>query len=415
MSSKLEYQERLFAISGELRFLKLIVSFMILFAAANYISFWRLLGVPGIPPLLLLFYRVLDLLTILAFLYFCGSRVRISAADYLLMIFATYPFFIGFLRGQFSLTFGNDIAIYFMFITKIFMMRTAIERIHAVQDISEAFQPLMRKLVLWCIVIAIMLIGSLLLLRLSGFSFYYQSPAELTFAAALVLSKGNIFMFIFIVFLSLLAGKRMVLVGLLCMGLIALLANSRVRYASFRFLLLISFFAPFLYYLSNLMIGVELDFLDKITGTFRLVERALNRTDRFMDVLMFVDPLRFAEYVSLKPHLTGLNLWFGNGYGFRYELDPEFLKRFGYTLDTTVTNAHFTPLAIVAKFGLVGLILCLMIMCKVLFQKDTNSSYLIIASKLAFVAIIVQSMFAFSFFVNYFTAFYIAIVTARKP
>ena len=415
MSGKLLHPKKVCTLSGELRFLKLIITFMILFAAANYVSFWRLLGIPGIPPLLLLFYRILDLITIIAFLYFCGSRVRISGADYLLMIFALYPFFIGFQREQFSLTFGNDIAIYFMFVAKIFMIRTAIERICAAQDISKVFQPLVRKLVLWCIVIAIMLIGSLLLLTFSGFSFYYQSPAELTFAAALVLSKGNILMFIFIVFLALLAGKRMIIIGLLSMGLVAILANSRVRYASFRFLLLITFFSPIIYYLLNFMIGVELDFLDKITGTYRSVERALNRTDIFLEFLMFVDPIRFAEYVSLKPHLTGWNLWVGNGYGFRYELDPEFLNRFGYTLDATVTNAHFTPLAIVSKFGLVGLVLCLMIMFKVLFQKNTNSSYLIYASKLAFVAMLVQSIFAFGFFINYFTAFYVAILTARKP
>lgn len=399
------------SIRGELRVLKIAVLLMIIFAALNYIAFFRLVGVPGIPPLLLLLYRGMDLTIVLVFLVFCGSRVKIKGIDFLLAVFACYPFLIGLVQGNLSITFAHDTAIFFFFIAKIIIFRTILIRISAVVDFDTVFQKFSRKLVFWSALIALILLGTATVMLARGESFYYQAPAELTFAGALLLAQGKIFAYLFFLVLALAAGKRMVMIGLLVMGLIAVLRNSRVRSELFRFAVVAVVLASLVIIFAGTESSAELTFVDKILGTFRQLYYAMEMSENFFEILMLMDPARYAEYVSLKPHLTGWSLWFGNGYGFRYELDTAFLAEFGYADGGEVTNAHFTPLAIAAKFGLLGVLIWFALIATVLTSRFDHRSFVQYASRLAFLSVIVQSFFAFSFFINFFVPFYIAMAT----
>jgi hypothetical protein len=396
------------SIRGELRVLKISVFLMILFASLNLVALLRLLGTPGLPPLLLLLYRLMDAIIVISFLMYCRQRVKVQGTDLLMIIFATYPFLIGIAKGNLSITFANDTVIYYLFIAKIVIFRTILLRIQAVTDLDVVFKKLAARLIFWCALFGLVSLSLALLLLGTSSGRYYQAPAEITFAAALALAQGNAITYLVFLMIALAAGKRMVMIGLITIGLFGIFTHARTRRAAARTLFVtavLSFIA-----VASSLLNSDLVFLDKIMGTARLVERAVEQSDSLLEIIMYTDPLRFAEYVSLAPYLTDWSLWLGNGYGFRYGLDYDFAREFGLVTNTDVTNAHFTPLAIVAKFGSVGLIIWVVFVLRLLVSPAVGRSVLATACWLAFISIIVQSMFAFSFFINIFTPFYVAVL-----
>lgn len=413
MSDQAANSADLSSIRGELKVLKITVFFMIVYAATNFASILRLLGVPGLPPLLLLQYRVMDMLILIAFLVYCRPKIKVRGIDLFLLIFATYPFFIGLARGNYSLTFLNDTVIFYFFLAKVVILRTIVSRISVVTDLDSVFTKLARKLVFWCGLIGAILLAAGVILLGGSSDYYYQAPSELTFAAAIVLAQGNIVAFLFFLTIALAAGKRMVMVGLLVMAAFAVLGlHSNLRRAFVRFLPVALVLLPMAIPAGSTLLGSDLVFADKLLGTFRQIERAMESSGSFMEMLMYTDPQRFAEYVSLLPYLTDWSLWFGNGYGFRYETDSAFLASFGLEGGIEITNAHFTPLAITSKFGLFGLMIWIILIVQVSTTKINRKSFVEYACRLAFISMIAQSFFAFGFFINIFTPFYIAMLTA---
>lgn len=413
MSVQSAHSADLSSIRGELKVLNITVFFMIVFAAMNFMSILRLLGVPDLPQLLLLLYRAMDMLIVISFFVYCGFRIKVHGIDLFLLIFATYPFFIGLARGNLSLTFANDVMIYFMFLAKVAIFRTILSRISAVTDLDVVFTKHARKLVFWCGLMGVILLVAGVILLGGSSDYYYQAPSEMTFAAALVLAQGKIVAFLVFLTIALASGKRMIMIGLLVIGAAAVLGlHSNLRRAFVRFLPVALVLFPMVIATGSTLLGSDLVFVDKITGTFRQIERAMGQSDSFLDILMYTDPQRYAEYVSLLPYLTDWSLWFGNGYGFRYEIDSNFLANFGKEGGIEVTNAHFTPLAVTSKFGLFGLMIWIFLILRVLTTKINRKSFVDYACRLAFISMIVQSLFAFGFFVNMFTPFYIAVLTA---
>ncbi|WP_407496734.1 hypothetical protein [Pseudooceanicola sp. MF1-13] len=408
MSDQAAQSSDLSPIRGELKVLKISIFFMIVFAGLNLLALLRLLGVPGLQPLLLLLYRAMDAVIVISFLRYCGSWVKVRSIDLLLLIFATYPFLIGIARGNLSITFANDTVIFFMFIAKIVIFRTILSRIHAVTDLDSIFRKPARKLVYWCGLFAVISLSAALVLLGTSSGRYYQAPAEVTFAASLVLAQGKIFTYLLFLAIALAAGKRMVMVGLLVIAAFAALAHPRVRRAFLRFSIVGLVLLPVVAIASSTLLSSDLQFVDKILGTFRQIERAMMQSESFLETLMYTDPGRYVEYVSLLPYLTDWALWFGNGYGFRYDLDSNFLYEFGMAGYLEVTNAHFTPLAITAKSGLFGLMIWLILIGQVLTARINRRSFVEYACRLAFISMLAQSLFAFGFFINMFTPFYIA-------
>ena len=413
MIDSFEPRPDLSSIRRELLVLKVSIFLMIVFSALNYISFFRLIGASEVAHYLLITYRLLDLILILYFLIFCGPKLKIMGLDLVLMIFIAYPFLIGFYRGNLSITFAHDAVIFLFFFLKIMVFRTVLGRIIFIVDIDAVFRKYARQLVFWCGFIALLLLGTAAFFLARGVNFYYQAPAELTFATALVIAKGNVPAYLFFLILALIGGKRMIMAGLLVMGAVAALSHPRVRWVLIRYSA--AFVGPVLFfiYFGGGNFNTDLIFVDRILGTFQQLSYSFEMSESLLESLMLLDPARFAEYVSLKPHLSGWSLWFGNGYGFRYELDSNFLTSFGYSVDTSdVTNAHFTPLGIAAKFGLVGVFIWFVLIAVVVKSGFARRSYVQYACWLAFLSDIFQSFFAFGFFISFFTPFYVAMATS---
>jgi hypothetical protein len=124
---------------------------------------------------------------------------------------------------------------------------------------------------------------------------------------------------------------------------------------------------------------------------------------------MLIDPGRYVEYVSVRPHLSGPKIVFGLGYGFRYRLiDFEASQE-------SVSNAHFTPLGIVLKFGLVGVSMWLAAFFY-LFLGVYPRTKIEYAAHVSLFGIFVQSLFAYGFFINSLTAICcgLASISGRK-
>ena len=210
---------------------------------------------------------------------------------------------------------------------------------------------------------------------------------------------------------ALAAGKRMVMVGLLVIAASAVLAHPGMRRAFVRTLILAAVPFTLAIVASSTLLNSDLVFADKISSTFRLVESAMEQSDNFLETLIYTDPARYSEYVSLLPHLTDWSFWFGNRYGFRYDLDSDFLHEFDIAQHSDVRNAHFTPLPITAKFGLFGLIIWIILIARFFTAKINRNSFVNYACRLAFTSMVAQSLFAFRFFINIYTPFYIAMST----
>lgn len=402
------------AIRGELRVLAVAVFSMLIAIFLSIASLLRLIGVPDLPAMQLMIYRMLDMLIVVTFLLYCRPRVKVRIEDLMLLIFVSYPFLIGLLRGSLSLTFLNDTAIFLAFVAKIVIFRTVLIRVSQVAQIDEVFRRSARRIIACSAGVALMsLVAATALIR-GGVSFYYQAPVELTFAAALALAQGKMAIYLLLLVMALAAGKRMAMIGLLVMGLIAIIARPRVRAAVLRLALVALILTPVFIAITVGISGTSFVFWDKLTGTIQTVQRAMDGSSGFLEMLMLIDPGRYVEYVSLQPHLTGWSLWFGNGYGFRYELDSAFLQEFGYEVVDDVTNAHFTPLAIAAKFGIIGLAIWTFFIARFLTASIDRSSYIQYAARLAFISMVVQSFFAFGFFVSIFTPFYFAAATMGR-
>jgi hypothetical protein len=402
------------AIRGELRVLAVAAVTMIIFCALQLLAILRLTGTQGIAPLLLTSYRVLDVMVVLTFLIYCRPLLRMRFEDVLLIVFATYPMLIGLGRGQLTFTYFNDIAIYWLFLAKIVILRTVLRRVDDVAGIDAAFARHARRIVFFSGLFAVLaLIAAITLLR-SGVQFLYQAPAEIIFASGYMLAQGHVLAYTGFVIMALLAGKRMVMVGVIGMGLLASLANARIRRATLKILPVALVLVPVVFVLLPMIAGIESPILNRLILTFERVQSAYASSGDFLEFLMRIDPARFAEYVSLRPHLTGWQLAFGNGFGFRYELDAAFWSYIGYEDKGDITNAHFTPLAIVAKFGLLGLALWLMVLWRAFFAPINKASFLQQAGRLALFGAVLESLFAFGFFISVFVPFYIALTTMGR-
>ncbi|MFG6531420.1 MULTISPECIES: hypothetical protein [unclassified Sulfitobacter] len=401
---------------GEFIVLRVLVFCCIIYLFLQVASMFRLFGVPGIPPLLLLGYRTLDLLVIGSFLLYCGTRLRIRWHDLPFLLMIPSPILIGIGQGNLNITFFNDIAIFVFFALKVLVIRTLITRFMEKTDFDEVFLSYARRIISRSILAALLMLMLAFAAWSSGIRFYYQAPAELTLAAALAVARGKMPLYLIILALAAMGGKRGTMIGIMSIGVLGLMRRRNLGQAVLSVLALAIVFFVFVAVFGASSLPGDAPFVRRLTGTLATITSAANETQDWLELLMFLDPSRFVEYVSLKPYLEGWALWFGNGFGFRYNLDANFLSDFGrLASENTVSNAHFTPLAIVAKFGVVGLALWLVQVLGILFSRRDSQSYFQTACMLGFISMMFHSMFSFSFFISFFTPIFVAGATLRRP
>lgn len=388
----------------------------LLFCIAIYLTLqvavmFRLFGQEGIPPLLLIGYRILDAFFIWSYISRFGMRLRLHISDVPFLLMIPYPVAIGIYKQNIGLTFFNDVAIYAFFFLKVVIIRMLIQNIMAKADFDLFVRKYLHRIVRLSIIIAIIMVGIALVALRLNIPFYYQAPAELIFAAAVTTAQGHLVSYGLILSLAILGGKRAIILGVMVIGLAGLARRVRGN-RNFQGILVVGGAAIFALFLT---LGGEatgdLAFIRRLDNTILTIQAGAERAANLEQFIGFVDYARYLEWLSLRPHLDGLALIFGNGYGFRYSLISPTIDDFGAVEYGNVTNAHFSPLAIVSKFGIFGLALWLAQMLIVLFSRINSSSYFQRACKLGLIASLVQSIFSFSFFISFITPIFISGIT----
>jgi hypothetical protein len=405
-------------LAHDLRVLRLGQWLLLVYVGLQVFSILRLIGVHNVPSILLFTYRLLDLILIATFLSISGPMMRIRSIDTLSVVIAIYPALIGIYNENFNITILNDVAIYFSFVAKIILFRTILARLVVYIPLDNIFNRFSRRITWLALVTAIGAFIVAQALVTAGWNFYYQAPAEITLAAALAFAHSQVGLVLAFTMLAALSGKRMILVGVLAMAGLALLAARGFVGVVIKRLPIVVVLVT----ISTFAVVTTLDLssfaaADKLTGTYDLLVHSFQGAAGLENFLALIDPGRYIEYLSLKPHLTGIPLFLGNGYGFRYELDYAFLLESGFEFAGDVSNAHFTPLAIVAKFGLLGLAGWFLLIV-LSFRHGggwAKTSKFRFACRLALVSLLVQSFFAFGFFINSLTPFLLAVSSIRLP
>lgn len=401
-------------ITAEKTILSIVTFCVVIFMLLQVVSVFRLFGTHGIPHVLLLSYRILDVLVILAFFKFCGSYIRISFIDYIFLPFLIYPIFIGIANNNISISYFNDVVTFTLFYIKILIFRTIFIRIRQNGDLDFIFRHYTRNLVRWAILIALVIF----LLAMTGVNLglmqYYQAPAELTFATAITVANGNWITYMFIFILALLGGKRAIMLGILTIGLFSII--SRKHFKKFLVWCSIVIIASLLFTMTLGSVSFEVVAapLNKLISTIETIKLAISQTSNWEEVFIIIDAGRYLEWVSVKPFFEGWTVWIGNGYGFRYYLEHEFMIRLGRVpIDYSVSNSHFTPLGIAIKSGIIGVFLWAVWCVIILFYPRKKNSYIQLVCKLGFISMLVQSLFSFSFFMSFLTPIFVAGATTQ--
>lgn len=401
----------------DVQILRLGLWLMLIYVSIQIFSIVRLIGLLNIAPYYLLCYRVLDVILIGVFVIYWRHPLRTHMFIPLLIV-VLYPMLFGIVNGNINVTFFNDFVTYTFFVVKFIIFRTLLISIYARVSPDELFFCFKRRLVRLSLFVAFLSLLTAIILLGMGFEFYYQAPAEISLGAALAITGGNVFVsFLFLVYAAL-SGKRMIFAGVVAMFLIAYLFSGKFRLGSFRWILVATLILMLVVFVApvpdNFTASVA---IQKFAGTFYDLNLAWKTAGGALEFLKLVDSGRYLEVYSLFKELSYLDIIFGAGYGFRYEMDYSVMLELGRSIEGSVTNSHFTPLGIVSKSGIVGLLIWSAVILpglRALFC-DREISQFRFACALALCAMIVQSFFAFGFYVNIFTPFLLAVCTVVPP
>lgn len=227
-------------------------------------------------------------------------------------------------------------------------------------------------------------IGSLFFLPIVYFLFIANGvsrlaifpPLELTFSNYL---HGNQVYMIITLLAILLYGKRSQLVGAILVYLIYFISKGKRKFGKvFIFIMsIILFFYVIINYKDNYAIKRTLSTVENIF-----------KDDSQVD-LNAVSAGRISEIEKVTKDLNLIKFFTGNGIGYSYKLDGDEKKE--------QSNSHFTPLGIVVKYGIFFCLFIYFFMFKLIFTRFNDRLSFI--AKLTTLFVIVQSFFAYVFFV----------------
>jgi hypothetical protein len=353
--------------------------------------------------------RAFDMVFILLWLARVLRRPSGSPAGWVLLLLWIYPTATAIGQGPNARTYINDLILYLGFVAKIELVRVALLSPEA----RLRFHEVVRR---YSLALTALAVGAVLLVYGAGLRAVgiFQIQIDTTPAIAFFAGTGRPAWMVALLVLTALAGKRMYLAGGLVIFLMFLVRRLRT-----------SVFATAA--LASLLLGMvafgagPLQRAAELRGVSRSVGTATALFEGtpygLVSVLELVDAVRFAEARSVVAELGDRRAFlFGAGYGVRYELRGSFLVEGLVTNQTerTHTNAHFSPLGIVLKFGIVGLALwtwIILVVFRGLIRRSSTGPPDALAQFALFAlsGYLIESAFAYEFFAAHFVPFLLAI------
>lgn len=367
--------------------------FILVISGASVI---RQLGIFDITRLLLVASWFVDLAFVVLMTLSIRKWVFPSYLFWPVLLFCVAPL-MGVLNKQFNHTFVTDIVVYTTFFLKILIFH----QLFSVSHYANQFAAFLVKFCKWAVFVGVLTVGSMYVLSFAGHEFYFSATPNITYSYALTVISGNTLYSYLVFLLGLATGKRMIIIGLFVIFVLTFRRFS-LRWKEFLFLSVVVFLG-FSY--------ISINAIESIPGVSK-VQLLLNFEFSY-DKLMELDRHRMSEILGIIHVLEWYDYVFGKGFGFRYFwFDNPELQAAG----VTHTNAHFTPLGIISKFGVIGFISISTMFVTVIWTafKIRLTRPLAYMNYVFLVSMIVQSMFAYILFNNPLIPLVIAFVMSSK-
>lgn len=360
--------------------------------------------------------RLFDLAFILIWLGQLSRRMTSSRSAVILIGLCLYPAVLALPQDPHVRTFVNDLILYLGFLAKVEVLRDALRSASAWEEVAH----FVRR---YAVVVTLATTGVVLFVYLANLTAVgvFQVQIDITPAGAYAAAAGHVGWLVALALVSAAAGKRMYLAGVLFLLLVTLMRGGRswARSAVLVVVLLIGVFAL-------------RDFAGRagqLDGVRRSVETVQSVTQSdvvgLLPLLELVDPIRVAEARSVVSELDERDAWvFGAGYGVRYEIRHPFVDAEvdSGQLDRTHTNSHFTPLGVVLKFGLVGLLGWTLVLSAGVLSlakpRRMTTGTEVFVRRFALLGIVVyglESLLAYVFFTAPFVPLLVAIALRPRP
>lgn len=321
------------------------LSVSIIFEFVDQLAFLRLLGSNEIAQILMAIRLIIDLLFILSAMYF-GINARMFADG----VSAAFAFLIslGFVAGAINqnepIELIKDLTLFTFFIMKFVIFKQIF--LYDL-DLTNFY----KKLIKYCkftLYVGMLSLSVMFSLRQLGFIFYEQGISNLDWFVSYAVAVNRPLPALFALIIAVLLAKRMVVLSCVAVFIFWFMArllrgNPIIFVISCLAVILAIVFLPFI----SLDTGA-LTYAIRIDLYQVLSEFSSFSTDALAQILMTIDGPRYIESLSALDELQSGGFWFGGGFGFEY-LDT-------YT-NEFVTNAHFSPVGAITKFGIFGMLL----------------------------------------------------------
>lgn len=364
---------------------------VILFSSALHIRSFFILSY-------LLSYILLDISAIL--LNLNSFKLKKVEVVLILILFITIP--VGLINNPIiSRRLVTDFLVPFIFILKIALIRHFLSKKKIYQFFTEVF---ISRFIWWNFFSAVFTLILFYIIRTIYPMYLGLTPQIYPLLIYSILSSSNLFIAIslMIIFFS---GKRSMLFGAIIIILTGQLRNlkNRLRFIQFFFLIVVTVYFMFHYFEIN-----KTTAFNKYKWTYEKLSE--NMYDP--DVLDLVTGGRVGEFNSILKNMEPFDYVFGKGIGFTYKLES-----FGYKNEENHSNAHFTPLSIISKYGLIFYIVIMGYVIKTLIKSRKGKNKKDPLNLFCFLFIIginIDFLFAYGFFTNKFFPFAIGYINRKK-
>ena len=366
----------------------LYISASIVFEFLNQLLFFRLLGVPYVAETMLSLRLLVDTLLVMAcFSFGIQNKLFRGAAVNTLFVLTVWGTVLGFINQNSVPVVFKDIILIGFFLLKFVIFKAVLT---SNEDLTKLFRHLV-KYCLYTLYIAIFSLVTLQLMRRAGLSFYPQGISNVEWYVAYALSINRTIAATVGVLVAFLLAKRMVFVSCAVMFLnftvlklaklnrkvlISLIVLTLVTIIGLQFF---SFSKDMFYY------ATRLDFEGLL---YELKDVSVQAV---LKVLYLMDPGRYTESLSAIQELKFEGVLMGGGFGFNYT-DMHTHK--------IVSNAHFSPVGLVTKFGIFGMVAFYALVSYPMFPALRADHFAVRLCGLYLLATVVGSMFAWKFFLS---------------
>ncbi|MBF0171710.1 MAG: hypothetical protein HQK87_11615 [Nitrospinae bacterium] len=318
---------------------------------------------------------------------------------------------LGFLNFQFTRSLVTESLLYGLFLLKIVIF----SHLFGDRDHRALFVRFLGVYAVVAVLFAVIGVGALMALSSTVPGIYFNLTPQLLFPFIWSMATGGQPMAMFILVVALMAGKRMIILGLL----LALALGFRRWMLHPRGLASLGMLVALAALGSGLLVEFSPGAKKSVATSVTLSQALVGGTDESTGwadppvgpvgaLLRRIDRHRYYDARSAVAGMTPLEMVVGRGFGYRYEW---------MHVDIGVTFAvpHFTPAGLFMKFGAVGTVAWVFLFGGALYAGWRHKSEPLVFACLVFLTcLIVQSLFAYVLFANPLTAIAIGYLFARE-